>query len=356
MSNLISNKMKIESVPIEEVLKLTEFFPSFSYTKEFLKFQKKRYGLASDLLGVYDKGKLVCLLPVNYSSTAAYSVYKDYTEPFITGDEQKVDWPEVARAVKKKLGCDYFELNFGFTGAIRANFSEFKATALSFFVLRLGLGENQESFFKKFDKKTRNQIRKAEKYNFVFKTVGAESSAVFYDLYKENMGRHGTPAKPLSFFHDLFACYGEKCRLLLLWDQTELAGANLAVASGRYLRLFFSLSRVKYWQHCVNDLLYFKTIDWAYGRGVRTIDFGASSNQDKSHNHFKLGFGAEQWPILNYRQGSKWHYIKDFLRQKKYNLKIRLNKIKKGGSLRSLAKINKLRLSKDVKESINFDI
>lgn len=321
--------MNIELVPIEIALKQTEFFPSLSYSKEFLNFQKKRYDLASDFFGIYHDGKLVCILPVNHSAVKAYSVYKDYTEPFFIGEQREINWPEAVKTIKKKLGCSYFELNFGPIGLSKNKFSGFKAAPLAFFILQLGEEENEESVFKKFDKKVRNQIRKAEKYSFNFKTAGAEALEIFYDLYKENMERHGTPVKPLSFFLDLFACYGEKCRLLLVWDGAELAGANLAVLNGGYLRLFFSLSKVKYWNFCVNDWLYYKTIKWAYGRGVRIFDFGASSNKDASHNHFKLGFGAAELPIINYRQGSKWQYFKDYFRQKKYNLRIRLNKLKK---------------------------
>lgn len=320
--------MRIELVPPEKAYQLAELFPNISYTKEFSCFQAKRYGANCLFLGVYQGDSLICIFPVDYFAKGmAFSVFKDYTEPLFTDNKQKINWREVLAIAKKKLDCNYFELTFGAIDSPDDYFDQWQKTGLSLFVLRVGEGLDRNSFFKIFDKKTRNQIRKGEKENFNFQIGGMEFAKIFYVLYKENMERHGSPAKPFDFFLDLFESYGKKCQLLMVFNGDLMIGANMVVVNGCYLRLLFNVSMTEYWQFCVNNLLYYNTIEWGYGLGVRTFDFGPGSNKDTSHNHFKLGFGAKQLPILKIRQGSIWHSLSTFIKQKKYNLIIRFNKL-----------------------------
>lgn len=106
-----------------------------------------------------------------------------------------------------------------------------------------------------------------------------------------------------------------------------LAGVNLVIINNNYLRLLFNLSRVEYWDKCINDFLYHKMIEYGYDQGVRVFDFGPSVSHDLSHNHFKLGFGALQIPIVKLRQGAIKYFIEDYLSQKRYNFKIFLKKL-----------------------------
>ncbi len=332
LSSLV--KMKIEIVPAETAYDMTKNFPNIAYTAEFLRWQKKRQGLDSFFIGFYQAEKLTGLMPVNYSPKGrAYSVFKDYTEPLLTDGQLKIDWPEVAQAIRKKFGYDYFEMNFGFVGSSPGYLPGFKTTPLSFFVLKLGDGLSEEAIFEKFDKKTRNQIRKGKRSEFILKVGGAESLEKIYALYRENMQRHGTPAKSLDYFQDLFDCFGPKCLALMAYDGERLAGVNLAIANNNYLRLMFNLSEVEYWDKCVNDFLYYKMIGYGYGQGVRVFDFGPSASQDISHNHFKLGFGARQFPIVNLKQGAIRYFIIDYFKQKKFNFKIFAKKLWKNVSI-----------------------
>ncbi|MFC1613185.1 lipid II:glycine glycyltransferase FemX [Patescibacteria group bacterium] len=308
----------------EELSEYINNVADITYSKEFFSLQKKRYNFDNGFIGIYENDKLLAIFPANYSEKEFYSVYKNYCEPIIF---ESVNWKSVISAIKEKFNVKYTELNFCFEKSI-LNQMDLTKTALSCFVLKIDKSENRETLFKKFNKKTRNEIRKAEKFGFEMKIGGIEYLEKIYELYKENMKRHGTPAKSKDYFSDLFSWYNRKCRAIMVFDKEILAGVNLILINGNCLRLPFNLSKKEYWNKCVNNLVYYKMIEWGSSEGIRVFDFGPNLDNDKSHSHFKLGFGAEKFPIYKLAVGNKSYFIKKWINQKRYNLKIRMNRIR----------------------------
>ncbi len=266
--------------------------PDIAYAEEFFALQKKRYGAHSEFVGIYRDDMLAAVIPVNYfPGKEAFSVHKDYTKPHVIAQED-INWQSVVELLKEKYGVGYAELYFAGTQG--------KKTPLSAFVLELAEHETQETIWAKYHKKTRNEVRKAEKFNFTVRSGGQEIVEDFHRLYTENMKRHGTKARPLAYFNDLFEKYKEKCGIIAAFDGGTAVGANFFLTHNAYLRLAFNVSDVAYWDKCVNNLLYDRTIASGYARGIRMFDFGPGLNSDTSHNKFKLGFGAQLIPLVIY--------------------------------------------------------
>ncbi|OGD32439.1 hypothetical protein A3C91_02255 [Candidatus Azambacteria bacterium RIFCSPHIGHO2_02_FULL_52_12] len=299
----------------------TAHVPDIAYAEESFLLQEERYGARSEFAGIYRDGALAAVIPVNYfPGKEVFSVHKDYTKPYVIL-EGDIDWQDVVELLKEKYGVAYAELHFVGTSG--------KKTPLSAFILELAERETQETIWAQYHKKTRNEVRKAEKSNFTVRAGGKEMLEDFYRLYKENMRRHGTPARPLSYFDDFFKQYKEKCGIIATYDGDTAVGANFFLLHNACLRLAFNVSNVAYWDKCVNNLLYDRTIAWGYTRGVRVFDFGPGLNSDMSHNKFKLGFGAKQIPLVKYSAGSKWHALKKWAANKRHALKIRVHKLTK---------------------------
>lgn len=308
-----------------EVNRYLDNLPDITFSQEFINFQREKHGMQSEFLGIFDKNSLACFFPINYAKARAFSVYKSYTTPYFVKNDFIVDWQDVARSVKKKYMFDAVELNFYFINDYNRT-AHLKASNSSCSILQTGEGESRETLLEKFNKKTRNEIRKSETNNFNIKIGGAEEIDNIFKLYLENMQRHGTPARSKDYFIKLFQCYGNYCRALMVYDDNKLIGLNLFLFKKQYLRLIFNLSKIEYWRKCVNNFIFFKMIEWGHKEGVRIFDYGPSLNTDKSHGHFKQGFGAKQIPIFKIFQGSKRIVLQKWLSQKRFSLKIKLKK------------------------------
>jgi len=323
---MAESDLKVKIIKVAEGLKLASSFPSLSYSEEFFKYREKIYGLSGGFLAVRRKDELLMLLPANYSREAFYSVYKDYTEPLIIKDELPETAPcLIIEKLKKEYGFKKLEFNFGF---IKNDCPFILAdSGLSTFVLRLSAAESGESLFGRFAKKTRNEIRKAQKRGFDLNIGPLSEIGPIYELYLANMKRHGTPAKSRDYFENLATAYGEKCMVAAAYRDQILAGVNIFLIKGDYLRLQHNYSELDFWPDCVNNLLYYKMIDWGRERGMVFFDFGPSSNSDRSNIHFKLGYGARQISLQKMVDSSAADRLTVWLAGKKHNLKIRLNKI-----------------------------
>lgn len=327
---MAESELIIKILPVSEGIRLAPAFPSLSYAEEFFAYREKIYGFKGGFLAAYKNNNLIFLAPLNYNGPACYSVYKDYAEPLIfPGFDSGLLFPIIDK-LRREFGFKKVEFNFGFIKTPGA-LSGLKRSALSIFVLRLPERLSPEDLLGKFNKKTRNQIRKAQSRGFEIKIGPIERLDEIYELYLVNMKRHGTPAKPKIFFENLFKYFGNRCRQAAAYDNGRLAGANIMFIKDDYMRLQYNYSDPAYWPDCVNNLLYYKMIEWGRDRGVSLFDFGPGSDQDSSHGHFKLGYGAKPVPLYKMAKNDKINALKGWLSLKFHNLKIRFNKILKYG-------------------------
>lgn len=183
-----------------------------------------------------------------------------------------------------------------------------------------------EDFLSFFDKKTRNQVRQSLNNNFEVKMDAPLES--IYELYSENMKRHGTPPKSSDYFEALKSNLKEKVFFLGAFLGDKLCGVNIFYVNNGYLLLLSNISLKEYWPERINNFLYFKTIEYGYKEGVRYFDYGPSTQKDLSHLDFKIGFGGKLWSVYEYHwYRNPFTKLNQYLMNKSRNIKMRLNKI-----------------------------
>jgi len=155
-----------------------------------------------------------------------------------------------------------------------------------------------EDFLSFFDKKTRNQVRQSLNNKFEIRMDTPIEST--YELYLENMKRHGTLPKSLDYFMSLSNNLKEKVFFLTAFLGDKLCGVNIFYMNNGYLLLLSNISLREYWPERINNFLYFKTIEYGYKEGVRYFDYGPSVQKDLSHLDFKMGFGGKLLSVYEY--------------------------------------------------------
>ncbi|MEG2154779.1 MAG: FemAB family PEP-CTERM system-associated protein [Burkholderiaceae bacterium] len=122
-------------------------------------------------------------------------------------------------------------------------------------------------------------------------------AARFFELYADNVHRHGTPALPRRYFDALLATFGPDAEVLTVLD------ANGQPVSG-VLSFYFRDEVLPYYAGdlsaardlAANDFKYWELMRRACERGVKTFDYGRSKRGTGSFD-FKKNWGFEPTPL-----------------------------------------------------------
>jgi FemAB-related protein (PEP-CTERM system-associated) len=160
----------------------------------------------------------------------------------------------------------------------------------------LPLAASAEAMWDRFDRKVRNQVRKAEKSDLSVARGAADLLDDFYSVFTENMRDLGTPVYSRQFFQCVLdRCPDSTSVYIVRLKGRPIAGAvsvryrtTLEVPWASSIRAFRSLSP--------NNLLYWSIIRDAIAAGCATFDFGRST-PDEGTFHFKRQWGAEAHPL-----------------------------------------------------------
>lgn len=119
----------------------------------------------------------------------------------------------------------------------------------------------------------------------------------FFDLYADNMHRHGTPPFPKRYFESLQRAFGEACEVM-----TVIGPEGRAVSS--VLSFYFRDEVLPYYAGDVdnardlaaNDFKYWELMRRACERGCRVYDYGRSKRGTGSFD-FKKNWGFTPQPL-----------------------------------------------------------
>lgn len=144
-------------------------------------------------------------------------------------------------------------------------------------------------------RKQRAMVRKGIKAGL----AGAIDAGVdrFFDLYADNVHRHGTPALPRRYFERLKAVFGDDCEVLTVLDPEGRPVSGV-------LSFYFRDEVLPYYAGDVpaardlaaNDFKYWELMRRACGRGIRFFDYGRSKRGTGSFD-FKMNWGFEPQPL-----------------------------------------------------------
>jgi len=144
-------------------------------------------------------------------------------------------------------------------------------------------------------RKQRAMVRKGIANGLVSRIDSDES--VFFQLYADNVLRHGTPALPRRFFRSLLETFGKDCEVLTVYGQD---GAPLSSV----LAFYFRDEVLPYYAGDVdaaralaaNDFKYWELMRRACERGFKCFDFGRSKVGTGPYS-FKKNWGFEPQPL-----------------------------------------------------------
>jgi len=128
----------------------------------------------------------------------------------------------------------------------------------------------------------------------------------FFELYADNVHRHGTPGLSKAYFERLLQTFGPDCRILTV---TDGAGTPLSSVLSFYFRgevlPYYAGDHERAREVAANDFKYWELMRDACERGCRLFDFGRSKRGTGSFD-FKKNWGFEPSPLhyeFTLRQG-----------------------------------------------------
>ncbi len=203
--------------------------------------------------------------------------------------------------------------------------------------LRIPLSKyTEDSLFESIDKKTRNAIRKAEKWGIKIKSHHeVENWAEKYlELDLELRKRRGFLIKKgvedIKKFEKL-----NNVRIFFAEFEGKIVGSTVLVFFGSNAYLLANASLTEYMKYKPNNCLYWRNIQECFRHKINYFYLGGTAN-DYQKRHFKSGFGAE--PVLTITF-SKLTGLKGFA----------------GKIISKLDKINRLDFSKITKSFFKHD-
>lgn len=119
----------------------------------------------------------------------------------------------------------------------------------------------------------------------------------FFDLYSDNVLRHGTPALPKKYFEQLKRYFGEDCEVLTVVDR---AGQPVSSVLTFYFRdevlPYYAGDAVAAREYAANDFKYWELLRRSCERGYRIFDYGRSKQGTGSFD-FKKNWGFTPQPL-----------------------------------------------------------
>ena len=144
------------------------------------------------------------------------------------------------------------------------------------------LSRDPEANLKRLPRDTRYMIRKAQKQGLTA-VHGMENLADFYDLFAQNLKRHGTPVFPRRLLTNLIKEFPGQIDLLMLYSGRKAISGVFTFLHGDTVLPYYSGSAPEAPRLAANNLLYWELMQWATEREYRCFDFGRSKTGTGSY-------------------------------------------------------------------------
>lgn len=147
--------------------------------------------------------------------------------------------------------------------------------------------------------KLRSQIRRPSKEGMTFRSGVTELDS-FYKVFSRNMRDLGTPVLPRAFFEQASSVFGSSVIFATVYSATGLPVAAACCLEWRgEIEVTWASSLREFNREAPNMLVYFRLMEEAVGRGVRTFNFGRCTAGGSTHR-FKQQWGGHDvslpWP------------------------------------------------------------
>lgn len=204
--------------------------------------------------------------------------------------------PDVAQALEheaqqlaQRLGVAHLELR-----NVQARHPEWPTQTL-YVTFRKAILPDEEANLLAIPRKQRAMVRKGIKAGLVSEIDLTPDR--FFDLFADNVHRHGTPAMPKKFFQALMAEFGADCEVLTV---VSPEGQPLSSVMSFYFRdevlPYYAGDDAAARDVAANDFKYWELMRRACARGLKVFDYGRSK-QGTGPYAFKKNWGFEPTPL-----------------------------------------------------------
>jgi FemAB-related protein (PEP-CTERM system-associated) len=169
------------------------------------------------------------------------------------------------------------------------------STRENFVTLMLPLSAGADGIWNDISSRNRGKIRKAEKAGLTA-DFGLNYLPEFYRVFVENIRDLGTPVFPFSFFENIVHVFPVRVNLLVLKTSDRVISGMFLFRCKEILSEPWVSSLRAYNKFYVNNLLYWKAIEYAASNGFAKFDFGRSTVDSGTYD-FKLQWGAKPVPL-----------------------------------------------------------
>jgi FemAB-related protein (PEP-CTERM system-associated) len=159
--------------------------------------------------------------------------------------------------------------------------------------MRLAL---QDGLWERFDRKLRNQIRKAEKSGLTVERGGEELVGDFYTVFSRNMRDLGTPVYSRRLFQEVLRTFPRRSQLHIVRLGRQPVAAGFTYRTSTMVQLPWASSIREFNPLCPNILLYWDAIQYAQSSGAAVFDMGRSTPGEGTFK-FKAQWAAEPVPL-----------------------------------------------------------
>ena len=118
----------------------------------------------------------------------------------------------------------------------------------------------------------------------------------FYDVFSDNMLRHGTPALSRSYFSLLMEVFGKDCEVLTVTKEGKAVSSVLSFYFRDEVLPYYAGDTVEARSLAANDFKYWELMKRACERGYKVFDYGRSKRGTGSFD-FKKNWGFEPEPL-----------------------------------------------------------
>lgn len=194
-----------------------------------------------------------------------------------------------AQQIAKRLNVSHLEMrNFD------ARHSDWPKQDL-YVTFRKVVFPNEEANMLAIPRKQRAMVRKGIKAGLVSEIDSSVER--FFNLYADNVHRHGTPAMPKKYFKALVEVFGKDCEVLTV---TGPNGRLLSSVMSFYFRdevlPYYAGDDESARDLAANDFKYWELMRRSCERGIKVFDYGRSKQGTGSYS-FKKNWGFEPKPL-----------------------------------------------------------
>ncbi|MBU0603285.1 MAG: FemAB family PEP-CTERM system-associated protein [Gammaproteobacteria bacterium] len=194
-----------------------------------------------------------------------------------------------AQRIAQSLGVDHLELR-----NVHARHPEWPTEDL-YVTFRKEILPDLEANMNAIPRKQRAMVRKGIKNGLVARFD--DDNERFFELYSDNVHRHGTPAMSRRYFDTLRATFGERCSVMTVESADgELLSSVMSFYFRDEILPYYAGDALAARDLAANDFKYWALMSHACERGIRVFDYGRSKQGTGSYS-FKKNWGFEPTPL-----------------------------------------------------------